>query len=83
MISIEEGALVFIAFEYLFDGVDVGGRSDVEAEVVSKCRLQDALGRHLHDLLQSGVDNVPLRGSGDALPSRYGHYRVLKLVSNL
>lgn len=51
--------------EDLLDGVDVGGRSQVQAHVVLDGGLHDGSGRAFHGVVQAGVDNVFLRGTGN------------------
>lgn len=47
----------------LLDRVHVGGRAQVEPEVVLHCRRHDCAGRALHRVVQAGVDDVLFRST--------------------
>ena len=50
--------------EDLGHGVDVGGSSEIQTQVKLDGGLHDVLGRPLHGVVQAGVHDVLLRGSG-------------------
>lgn len=66
--SLLEGkASISVGLEDLFDRVDVRSRTQIETEVVLHGGLHDGTGRTLHGVVQTGVDDVLLRGTGNAL----------------
>ena len=55
---------ISISGENLGNGVDIGGGSEVKAKVHLDGSAHDALGSPLHGVVQTGVDDVLLAGSG-------------------
>ena len=78
--SVECEAGVPVGAEDLLDGVDVGGRPEVQPQVVLDAGVHDGLRRPLHGVVEAGVHNVLLggtrhlllkgagRGDGDGTP---------------
>lgn len=66
---------VTVCGEDLLNGVDVGGSSQIQSQVVLHGGLHDGTGRALHRVVQAGVHDVLLGGARDALLEglRRGH----------
>ena len=65
---------VTVRLEDLFDRVDVCGRAEVQSEVVAHGGDHDGARRTLHRVVQPGVHDVLLRGTGDALLEGFGRF---------